>query len=392
MKRSCKSKMGVRPRLLFWSAGLALLAATIASFAGPFDVAQGKPLTDTFPAALPSRTNPDIPNDQCLFCHGEANKILDVGDSQVLLTIDEAAFDQSVHGQEQVSCNTCHADIATFPHPDYAKTGLREFNYSLYQATQNACKNCHEEEANNAMTGVHALTLDEGNHNAAMCADCHNPHYSKGAAEPQEVPDVCARCHNDVAAQYKASVHGESLLADANPDVPTCVTCHGSHSIGDPGVTEFRNNIPLLCAKCHTDASIMDKYGISTNVLSTYVADYHGTTVTIFQQTSPDLPTNKPVCVDCHGTHDISKTDDSQTGIALKENLLGKCQRCHPNATANFPDAWMSHYDASPEKFPLVYYVNLFYKFFIPTVLGGMALFVVTDIIRRLINRRKGIR
>ena len=74
----------------------------------------------------------------------------------------------------------------------------------------------------------------------------------------------------------------------------------------------------------------------------------------------------------------------------MKSNLLKKCQRCHPNATANFPDAWMSHYNASPQEYPLVYYVNLFYKFLIPTVIGGMLAFVITDIVRRIINSRKG--
>jgi hypothetical protein len=49
----------------------------------------------------------------------------------------------------------------------------------------------------------------------------------------------------------------------------------------------------------------------------------------------------------------------------------------------------MSHYVASPTKNPLVYYVNLFYKFFIPSVLGGMTLFVITDIYRRIANRGK---
>ena len=50
----------------------------------------------------------------------------------------------------------------------------------------------------------------------------------------------------------------------------------------------------------------------------------------------------------------------------------------------------MSHYIASPEHFPLVYYVNLFYKIMIPSVLGGMALYVLTDIYRRFIARKKG--
>ena len=43
----------------------------------------------------------------------------------------------------------------------------------------------------------------------------------------------------------------------------------------------------------------------------------------------------------------------------------------------------MSHYIATPERNPLVYYVDLFYRIFVPTVLGGMAVFVITDIARK---------
>jgi hypothetical protein len=124
----------------------------------------------------------------------------------------------------------------------------------------------------------------------------------------------------------------------------------------------------------------MDKYGISTNVLNTYVADFHGTTVNMFEKQSPDAPTNKPVCYDCHGVHDISKVNDPHSGLEMQENLLVRCQECHPDATSNFPGAWMSHYIPSAEKYALVYYVNLFYKFFIPIVLGGMLGLVGLDV------------
>jgi hypothetical protein len=50
----------------------------------------------------------------------------------------------------------------------------------------------------------------------------------------------------------------------------------------------------------------------------------------------------------------------------------------------------MSHFDASPEKWPLVYYVNLFYWVLIPVVIGGMALFVLLDIYRRVRQRFQG--
>ena len=130
----------------------------------------------------------------------------------------------------------------------------------------------------------------------------------------------------------------------------------------------------------------MDKYGISTQVLDTYVADFHGTTVTLFEKEAPDQETDKPVCFDCHGVHDIKRVDDPVEGLRIKENLLARCQVCHPDATANFPDAWLSHYIPSPERNTLVYLVDQFYKFFIPTVLGGMAILVVFDV-GKVLNR-----
>ena len=370
-----------RWRLLTWLAGLTLAAAALFALAGP----SAGPV-----AAASVPLLPRADNSQCLACHGQPNMVMTVGGEKLLVTIDSEKFSAGAHGKKELACTDCHVDIKDYPHPEYAKSGLRELQFSLYEATQNACKGCHNEQATKAMNSVHQQTLDAGNHNAAMCADCHNPHYSEVVAGRAEVPDVCARCHSEIAATYKASVHGAALIGEGNPDVPNCISCHGLHDIQDPRTVEFRNNIPLLCSKCHTDASIMDKYKISTNVLNTYVSDYHGTTVTLFEQTSPNFPTNKPVCTDCHGVHNISRPDNPQTGIALKQNQLVKCQRCHPDATANFPDAWMSHYIASPQKYPLVYYVNLFYKFFIPAIIGGMLIFVISDIVRRVINRVKG--
>ena len=52
----------------------------------------------------------------------------------------------------------------------------------------------------------------------------------------------------------------------------------------------------------------------------------------------------------------------------------------------------MSHYIPSPTHYPIVYYVNLFYKFFIPGVIGSMVIFVISDIVRRLIERLKGVK
>jgi hypothetical protein len=131
----------------------------------------------------------------------------------------------------------------------------------------------------------------------------------------------------------------------------------------------------------------MNKYGISTDVMDTYVADFHGTTQVLFNDQSEDATFNKPVCYDCHGVHDIAPADDPEKGLLVQQNLLARCQDCHPDATENFPAAWLSHYIPSPENNQLVYFVDLFYKILIPVVIGGMALLVTMDFSRRSLNR-----
>jgi hypothetical protein len=370
-------------RLLILTIGLVLMVTALAM------------LTVGSAGAAPSPQK--ISNDVCLSCHSQPglSKTLPSGETWSLY-VDDSHFMDSVHGQENVACVDCHDNITGFPHPEFIVADLRGVSLQLYQT----CQKCHAAQYSSVLDSVHQRAFAAGNFDAAVCTDCHNPHTqtritdkATGEILPQarlQIPQTCARCHSAIYDQYKQSIHGAALTEEGNTDVPTCIDCHGVHNIQDPTTARFRNDTPLLCAKCHTNHAIMDKYGISTDVLETYVADFHGTTVTLFEKVNPDLPTNKAVCTDCHGIHDIKSVNDPEEGIALKKNLLIKCQRCHPDATINFPDAWMSHYIASPTKFPLVYYVNLFYKIFIPTVLGGMGLYVLTDVYRRFINRRKG--
>jgi len=337
-------------------------------------------------------------NDFCLACHQQEGIALTLGSESLPVTINPIRFGLSVHAEEGIACVDCHANISDYPHPNVQEKSIRDFSL-VYNET---CKECHEDQYLKAQDSVHQTAVNEGKENAPLCSNCHNPHTQTrviGRESKQltiaarlHIPQTCAQCHSDKYEQYKASVHGKALTEEGNRDVPTCTDCHGVHKISDPTTASFRNSTPALCANCHTDPKIMDKYGISTKVLDTYVADFHGTTVKLFAEQFPDQPTNKAVCTDCHGVHDISRVDNPQTGIALRENLLVKCQRCHPDATANFPGAWLSHYEPSPQHSPIVYYVNLFYKIFIPTVIGGMVFFILTDIYRRFVNRTKGVK
>ena len=365
--------------LLFLGTGLFIFA--LAVFASPAQ-------------AAPSHQGDKPGNDFCLACHQEEGKTLTLGSEELPVTINPTQFGLSVHSEEGVACVDCHANISDYPHPDVKEKSTRAFSLA-YSET---CKDCHEDQYSKTHDSVHQTAMDAGNENAPICSDCHNPHTQTRLigqesglltiSARRDVPATCAKCHTETYDTYKNSVHG-SALADGNTDVPTCTDCHGVHNISDPTTASFRNNTPALCSDCHDNPEIMDKYGISTKVTETYVADFHGTTVTLFEKEFPGQETNKAVCTDCHGVHDIARVDNPETGIALRENLLIKCQRCHPDATANFSDAWMSHYEPSPEHNPLVYYVNLFYMFFIPAVLGGMIFFILTDIYRRIVNNSK---
>jgi len=67
--------------------------------------------------------------------------------------------------------------------------------------------------------------------------------------------------------------------------------------------------------------------------------------------------------------------------------LVQTCQKCHPGATKNFPDAWLSHYEPTPQKATLVWTVQLFYKLIIPFMVGGLVLQIALHLWRVVVNR-----
>jgi quinolinate synthase len=338
------------------------------------------------PSPLPPNFQ-SISNETCLSCHSNPNLTMKLDDGELLsLYVSLDLYDHSIHGEKGYGCVQCHTTVGNYPHPAFSAKDRRDVSLKLYPL----CQRCHNSQFQLTKDSIHAAAQASGNRNAAVCTDCHTAHAVRQLTDPQTgkllpetriwIPQTCAQCHYAIYQQYSTSVHGAALLTEGNPDVPTCIDCHGVHNIVNPTTAAFRLKSPQICAKCHTDPKIMDKYGIPTQVLNTYVADFHGTTATIFEKESPDARTNVAVCYDCHGVHDIQSVTNPKTGLSIKKNLLARCQVCHPDATANFPTAWLNHYIPSPEKYALIYYVNLFYKFFIPGVLGGMAILVLLDV------------
>lgn len=328
-------------------------------------------------------------DENCLRCHAESDATTTFGNGESRsVDVHVEGFDESVHGMSNesagLSCYDCHGEYP-YPHDGGPWETAREFRFELNES----CERCHSHQAELQTDSTHALALAEGNQNAAVCVDCHGYHEVSEPDVPRsKISQTCGSCHTDIFAQYAGSVHGEALLEESNPDVPTCVSCHGVHNIEDPTTNLFRLRSPQICAQCHADDELMEEYGISTAVFETYVADFHGTTVTLFANQAPDAEVNKAVCYDCHGVHNILSADNPESTV-VAENLVETCRNCHPDASPNFAESWTKHYEPDPEKFPLVYFVDLFYKLFIPGILGFFAVVLIPDAIRRFVNRGK---
>lgn len=359
------------------TAALLLLAGSPSTSAHASDITPDLP----FSAGLQQ----GVGNEACLACHRSPDLQLTLPSGEVLdLTVQAEEYENSVHGQHGYACVQCHTEIEGYPHPEMRAASIRDWVVSEYQA----CARCHQDKYQATLDSVHQKQLAAGNFEAAVCTDCHGNHAIQPPGEPRtQIPQTCRKCHSAIFDVYAESVHGEALLGEGNPDVPSCIDCHGVHSIEGPSNSEFRLFSPQICARCHANDELMQKYVITTDVFDTYVSDFHGTVVTLYQQVTEGQEINAPVCIDCHGVHDIQQVESPDSPV-LKENLVQTCQKCHPDASTNFPGAWMSHYRPSPEHWPLVYFVNVFYKIFIPTVIGGMLLFVSTDVARRVTRRR----
>ncbi len=326
-------------------------------------------------------------NQQCLTCHSNPDMVVELpGGDAISGYVSGTRYHNSVHGQQEMTCGGCHPGHEVYPHPEVAAENSRAYTLSQNEI----CLDCHPDQGDLVQDSMHAQALAEGNEEAAVCVDCHGAHDTISLHEARvEIAVSCRQCHSTIYDEYYVSIHGEALREENNQDVPTCVDCHGVHTIESPNTTEFRLKSPELCGSCHADEELMGKYDISTEVFQTYVADFHGTTVTLFEKQSPDAPSNKAVCYDCHGAHAIRSMDDPAGIAASKENLLESCQKCHPDATTNFPDSWTSHFPPTFEKQPLVASINLFYLLLIPGTIGFMLLVVATDAGRAIINRGK---
>ena len=324
-----------------------------------------------------------ITSDDCMKCHGQPGLSMTLDDGELLsLYVNPSGWMGSVHG-DKLNCTDCHTNITTYPHQTWDIPSKRAYTISQYDL----CRRCHFDNYTKTLDSIHYKILSEGNQNAPVCTDCHGAHDIQALSQNRvAISQTCAKCHPEVYNQYINSVHGQALLNEDNTDVPVCTDCHTAHTIQNPTTASFRLESVQICSNCHSNAELMKKYGLSTNVVNSYLQDFHGRTVAIITKEDKDIWVQEAVCTDCHGIHDIQPVDSPNSPV-IKANLEATCAKCHQGITTNFSGAWLDHYEPSLHKFPMIFLVQWFYKIMIPFVLVGLSLHVLLDLWRRITNR-----
>lgn len=366
-----------------------ILLGVMVSLAAAQEQISGTPTAAPEQSSETAAATPEPASDAyCLLCHTKPDQVWNLPSGESLsVTIDPSVLANSVHGASSsegaLACADCHPNFR-YPHPISLSQSIREFQIERYAV----CRTCHEEQYLRAQDSVHGEFIREGRLEAATCVDCHGGHDIQTPNEPrQRISLTCGRCHGAIFEEFRSSIHGAALLDENNPDVPTCIDCHGVHNIQNPTTASFRTGSPDLCATCHANDELMGKYDISTHVFDSYLEDFHGATVELFEHEHSGSVTNKAVCFDCHGVHDIQKVDGDGVS-SIRETLVTTCRECHPDASADFSAAWIGHYPATAESHPVFYFLTGLYNLLIPISVVIVGIVLVSDLFRRL--RRRG--
>ncbi|HMK60394.1 MAG TPA: hypothetical protein VK452_04515 [Dissulfurispiraceae bacterium] len=320
----------------------------------------------------------------CMSCHQhEGNKNFINGES-ISVRVDPAHIANSPH--KDIGCTDCHTSFSSAEHPNNRFGSVRQYRHSSVEM----CRRCHYDKYTKVAESIHNAMLSVGRMDAPTCVDCHGTHCISSPGKSRlAVVKKCATCHHNVYSAYARSVHGGALSSENNRDVAICTDCHTSHSMQATSSNDFHDEIPDKCSNCHSNRLIMGKYGLSTDVVRTYLSDFHGMTLSLYRKETwrhYGPPPAMAVCTDCHGTHDIVRVSGSDIR-QMKSKLMKRCASCHPGASENFPDAWLSHYRPSFAVAPMAFITEQFYRIMFPIIVVGILFLIFLDVWRYVKNR-----
>ena len=180
------------------------------------------------------------------------------------------------------------------------------------ETARESCQSCHDQQGADFWRGSHGAALQRGKEQLPTCVSCHGSHAVLRARDPAAAtspglaPALCGDCHKEPADEFVASVHGRALmdLKSANP--PSCPACHGAHA----ALPINRASVAESCGSCHIEAQLA--FGRSV----------HGTAVA-------RAVLHAPTCTGCHGDHTVQSRANSSSPISKLQVGGETCGRCH---------------------------------------------------------------
>jgi cytochrome b subunit of formate dehydrogenase len=262
----------------------------------------------------------------------------------------------SGHGQahargvvEAPYCTTCHGSHGARPHLDESARTHRASVPALCgdcHRTQGKATRAAELSQESALTdysqSVHGRALTEkGLLPSAVCIDCHSSHRvlkhtdERSTVSKENLPATCATCHRGIYKDFIKSIHYAADEKDREK-LPTCASCHSSHTIGEVEKDAFLTQVTGQCGSCHEALG------------ETYLDTMHGKAYRLGYLEAAR-------CSDCHGAHRILSVDDPASSVGHR-NIVTTCRQCHEDANARFTGylTHATHHD--PDKYPLLYY------------------------------------
>jgi cytochrome b subunit of formate dehydrogenase len=195
------------------------------------------------------------------------------------------------------------------------------------------CARCHNQQSLAYVSSVHALAARRGATNAPTCVNCHGNHSvlaSSSLDSPlnfAHITQTCGQCHKQPAADVAMSVHGQGS-AHGKRESATCTDCHAEHKIEVLKASSPLDISRLVCSKCHASERINTKFRMPSDRVKTFFDSYHGLAAKYGSTLAAD-------CSSCHGAHKILPSTDPRSTI-YKDHLVQTCGKCHPGANERF--------------------------------------------------------
>ncbi len=161
-------------------------------------------------------------------------------------------------------------------------------------------------------------------HEETTCVECHEDAVQLPHPARLDLATCAKSCHTNAWDEYAEGSHRDAFL-DGDERAPTCVSCHGGHSIHSIDSREssqHRLNSLFLCGDCHAQHGSGQEGIESAQRVQTYLDSAHAKAIT-----SAGLLW-AATCSDCHGAHAVHKADDPRSSV-YRSRIPETCGSCH---------------------------------------------------------------